>query len=140
MNKCRKKNDMASLYLPIMNQWLILKQNNINLCTYLVKKGYYRVGIYGIGIYGRHLIREFLNTEVEVLYGIDIKSMKPYMEVPIYKLAEIPYQADVIINTVFYDNELKTEIERITNCEVLSFEELVFESFSHEDSRLSVQI
>lgn len=117
-------------YLDIMNQWLILKQKGIKLENYLMKNGYKNVAIYGMGIYGRHLIREFVDsTQVKLMYGIDKREMDKYEGVDIRKLKEVQDYPDVVINTIFYDDSVKRDLEKTLKCDVVSFEELIFESY-----------
>lgn len=126
-----KKNNNTQQYLDIMNQWLILKHNNIKLEPFLIQHNYKNIAIYGMGIYGRHLIREFQDaTDIKLVCGIDKKKMQAYQGVPILSLGEIDEKIDVVINTIFYDETVKDNIKKALECDVISFEDLVFESYT----------
>ena len=126
-----KNNNNTQRYLDIMNQWLILKQNNIRLEKFLNQHNYKKIAIYGMGIYGRHLVREFYDSsDVYVVCGIDKKKMPAYQGVKIQRLSEVKDKIDVVINTIFYDEVVKKYIEKELGCDVISFEDLVFESYT----------
>lgn len=116
--------------IDILNQWIILLEEGKRLDRYLLKKGYKRIAIYGMGIYGRHLIRNLVNTEVEIVCGIDVANCDAYLEIPIFNPEDVDLKFDVVINTVFRQQE---QIEKIISTlfavPVISLEEVVFESY-----------
>lgn len=126
-----KKNGNTQSYLNIMNQWLILKQEGIELEDFLIKHQWKEIAIYGMGVYGRHLIREFeKSTKVHLVCGIDKKKMNPYHEIEIKKIDNVDKNIDVVINTIFYDNSVKEMLQEKIKCDVISLEDLIFESYS----------
>lgn len=130
MLKVKNSSFDAQRYLDLMNQWMILKHNNITLSTYLTEKGMRKIAIYGMGIYGRHLIREFEKCEdIQLMYGIDMKQMKPYRGINIYNLSQTPNEVDAVINTIIYDTNVAKIIEKRMGCKVISMEDLIFESY-----------
>lgn len=117
-------------YLQMMNQWLIIKQEGRGLEEYFLLRNYKKIGIYGMAVYGRHLIRELNGSRIEVLYGIDQKELKPYKGVNIYHLSEKLPAVDAIINTVIQEHSyIKSQIENICNCPIVSLEDVVFDSY-----------
>ncbi len=117
-------------YLNMMNQWLILKQEGKSISSYLRKQGYKTAAIYGMAIYGRHVVRELQSSEIEVLYGIDRKKLKPYKNIEILQPEKkLPY-VDIIINTVLHDCvNIKAELAKITDSPVSDLEDIIFESY-----------
>lgn len=114
----------------IISQWLILKQNDIRLDAWLKERNINKIAVYGMGILGRCLIRELINTDVEISYGIDCKKMKPYNNVPINLLTDQFSSVDLIIITVAYDNEkIKNLLSKKIKCEMIDLENIVYESY-----------
>lgn len=119
-----------NIYLYMMNQWLILKQEGKSIARYLKRNGYHSVAVYGMAIYGRHVIRDLQGTDIAVVYGIDQKKMNPYLGVEVLQpVKELP-RVDVIINSVLRDHmNIKAELSRITDIPVVSLEDVVFGSY-----------
>lgn len=119
-----------NIYLEMMNQWLILKQEGKSIARYLERNGFRSVAVYGMGIYGRHAVRDLQGTGVSVVYGLDRKKMKPYLGVEILQpTGELP-QADVIINSVLHDHmDIKAALSQVTDIPVVSLEDVVFGSY-----------
>lgn len=118
----------------IISQWMILKHNNIGLDIWLKKRNIKRISIYGMGILGRHLVRELMNTNIEICYGIDSKKMKPYCGVPIKLITEKLMPVDMIIISVTYDNEkIKKILQDKNNIDVTTLENIIYESYYEEN-------
>lgn len=119
-----------NIYLSMMNQWLILKQEGKGIARYLERNGFRTVAVYGMAIYGRHVVRDLQGTDIAVAYGLDRKKMKPYLGVEILQPTGGLPQADVIINSVIRDNmNIKAALSQITDIPVISLEEVVFGSY-----------
>ena len=119
-----------NIYLNMMNQWLILKQEGKSIARYLERNGFSSVAVYGMAIYGRHVVRDLRGTGITVVYGLDQKKMKPYLGVEILQPTETLPQADVIINSVLPDHvNVKVSLSQITDIPVISLEEVVFGSY-----------
>lgn len=58
-------------YFILLNQWLLLKQNNISISHYLIEKGYTKIAVYGMGFIGFRLCDELKDTEVKIMRTID---------------------------------------------------------------------
>lgn len=121
--------DKAGMYLDMMNQWMILKHFRIGLSGILEERKIETVVIYGMGIYGRHLTRELKSSEIKVLYGIDGKQMKSFEGVNIVRLQKDMPLPDAVINTVIHEHrEIEKELRKYYECEIISLEDLVFQS------------
>ena len=126
----KKKRDNSQIYLDIINQWLILKQKDVRIEQYIAKRGWKRVAIYGMGIYARHLIREWkFSDTIEIVCGIDVSKKNAYMGIKTVFLDQVPDDVDVIINTIVYDEDVSKKIKAKASCDVLSLEDLIFESY-----------
>lgn len=119
--------------LNMVNQWLILKMKGMNISSSLREDGVRKIAVYGMGINGRHLVRELCDTDIEIVYALDQKKMPPFMGINIIKPeTEIP-KVDLIVNSVIYAQaEVCKKIEKISDCPVVSLEDLVFESYQEE--------
>ena len=118
------------MYLEMMNQWFILKQEGKGIDNFLRKKGYYRVAVYGLALYGRHVIRDLEGTDIKVLYGIDQKKVNPYKGVKVLQPTKELPAVDVILNTVLRDHSnIEKALAKITDIPVLNLEDVVFESY-----------
>lgn len=63
--------DKYQKYFLLLNQWMKLKQRNINISDHLLKKGYTKVAVYGMGAIGFRLCDELENSGVHVERTID---------------------------------------------------------------------
>lgn len=130
------ENKPDNLYknLNMINQWLILKSQGIELATGLIKNDIKRIAIYGMGIYGRHLVRELLHTDIEIVYCMDQKTMDPFMGVHIIKAKSGLPEVDLVVNSVIYaHDEISRKLIHLYKCPVVSLEDLVFESYQKEE-------
>lgn len=125
-----KKVSNDQRYLAVLNQWLILKQDNMQIADVLKKKKIRHIAIYGMGIYGRHLIRELENTEIVVDYGIDKKATNSYKGILIRKPNEQLEEVDAVVNTVVWGHtEIENQLVSKYTCAILNLEDIVFERF-----------
>lgn len=121
---------MEDRYLNLMHQWLILKQEGKSIDKYLKEQGYHSAAVYGMAIYGRHVIRELQESDIKVRYGIDRRKLDGYKNIEVLQPIEELPDVDVIINTVLHDHvDIKLNLAKITNCPVISLEDIIFESY-----------
>ena len=85
--------------LKIYEKWLNKIQDKKTVSSYLIRNGYSKISIYGMGHVGRNLYREFQNSGIETVYGID-KSISNYGKLRCYPLNEDLPETDLIIVTV----------------------------------------
>lgn len=124
---------VSEQYLVMMNQWMILKQNNISLEKYFVKRNVKNIIIYGEGIYGRHLVRELKMSSVTVSCLIDRDPKQAYMGIPIIRLGEDFESGDLIVNTVISDSEkVIQDLTEYTSIQVVGLEDIVFKLAEEE--------
>lgn len=110
----------------LYNQWLILKEEKRVIADYLRQSSFFRVAIYGITPIAMRLYKELSTNEIEVDYFIDRNA--PYLknEKEIYSLNdELPKVDLVIISLVEYENEIKKDIQRKMQANVMTVMELI---------------
>ena len=94
-------------YFLLLNHWLMLKQNNICISEYFIKKGYSSIAVYGMSLIGIRLCDELKNTEVHIERTIDRAANTIYHPLGVYSpdqgLADL--KADALILTVDADFE-----------------------------------
>lgn len=113
----------------VLNQWLIFKQAGIGLDKILKEQNVKTVAIYGMGIMGRHVLRELVNSDIVIEYGLDNKRMTPIDGIPVKSLREELEIPDLIINSVLKipDKEnIEREIQEVVGCRVISLDTLLF--------------
>ena len=113
----------------VLNQWLIFKQAGIGLDKILKEQNVKTVAIYGMGIMGRHVLRELINSDIVIKYGLDNKRMTPINGIPVKSLREELEIPDLIINSVLKipDKEnIEREIQEVVGCRVISLDTLLF--------------
>lgn len=113
----------------IVNQWLSAKQDNKNIADYLLNKGYKNIAIYGLGYIGRTLLKELKGTEILVNYVID-NSIETAEDdsVSVYNMNDSLEVVDaVIVTAVTWFDEIKEQLSKKIDCDVISFEQIVYE-------------
>lgn len=113
-------------YWRVLHQWMLLKENGVNIGEYLQQKGIRKVAIYGMGMLGLHLVKELEGGPVEILCGIDRAAGALHQEFPIVMPDEPIGKVDaVIITPVFAFNEIYATLRKQYQGKILSLMELV---------------
>lgn len=117
-------------YFRILNQWMILKENNISLARILARKGYQKVAIYGMGFMGKHLYEELKNSEITIDYAIDKNAMMMRHSLLILELKDDfpPVDAIIVTATFDYDN-IALFLKKKTSSPIISLEEIIAEAY-----------
>ncbi len=124
----QRLNSRYKSYWKILNRWLSLKEKNVKLADYIIKRGFLNIAIYGIGMLGKHLLKELSDSEIYIAYGIDQGGQLKNSILPIYTIDDHLENVDAIIVTVCYEYEnIKRTLKRKLNCEILSLEEVLEE-------------
>lgn len=126
-NKPETSNKYLELFL-LMNQWVKVKQQNKNLCSYFERAGYKKIAIYGMSSVGITLLNELRETGIEVAYGIDKRADEIYAEVDIVTMEEDLNEVDAIVVTAisFFD-EIKEKLGEKVVCPVVSLNDVLYE-------------
>ena len=107
-----QKNDAI---LNVFERWMILRQNGRSVAEHLKKNGYRSVAIYGMHYLGKCLLKELQTGGVEVMDPGD----------------QLPVADAIIITAFFYFNEIERTLMEVTDCPVISFEDILSE-MEHE--------
>lgn len=112
----------------LLDNWMHLRDINIDFSAYFKKYGYHTVGIYGAGKLGTHLFYELKNTDIQVLFGIDKNCEAILFPVNVYSPDQQLPKADVIIITVIDKyGEISKLIDEKINCPMVPLEEIIQE-------------
>ena len=90
-------------YWRVLHKWLSLKEEGKELSVYLLCRGHKNIAIYGLGMLGRHLLKELLYAQINIIYGIDQNANNLKFDIPIYSPSEILPEADIVVVTVICD-------------------------------------
>lgn len=127
LNESKKYSDKHLLLFLMMNQWVKIKQDGIDISKYFEQKNYKRIAIYGMSYVGQTLLKELEKTEIKVVYGIDRNVDNIYTNIDIFSLEEPLEKVDAIVVTAitFFD-EIEKELHRKMDCPIISLEDILF--------------
>lgn len=112
----------------LMHQWMTVNEMGISLPGLLAAFGYKNIAIYGMADVGKHLYHALQGSEIKVCYCIDRGKSGWYKDIRIKKPEENIEMVDAIIVTAIMDfEEIKTYLQKRTNCVVVSLEEILYE-------------
>lgn len=130
-NEVKKYKSLSSKNLNnfyLMHRWLQVCREGKSVVNYLEVKGCKRVAIYGMGLAGERLLDELRNTDIRVLYGIDKRAHTLNGEIEIYSLYDkLPNVDIVIVSVPMYFDSIKLELEKKTNCKIVSLDDILHE-------------
>ena len=110
-----------------MNRWLALKQKGIDISTFFISKGINSIAIYGIHHMGERLYDELQNSEVKVVYAIDIKYKEAAWEIPVLHPDDILAAVDAVVITPIFDFlEIKDKLSEKLDCPMFFIEDVLF--------------
>jgi len=124
----QKMSDKHFTMFLMMNQWIKLKQQGIDLSSSLRKKGYRRIAIYGMSYIGERLVDELKNSDVKVVYGIDKRKDIQYMDMELIHTDDDWKPVDAVIVTApLFFNQIREEFAEKVNCPIVSLEDILYE-------------
>lgn len=128
----KASNELAKwkLFYYVYDRWLELRQKNILLSSWLLRRGYNKIAIYGGRELGARLFQELQNTEINVAYVIDKNPENSLCkDISIVRPNEKMGEVDaIVITAIYYAEEIKQELGSKVSCDIVSLEELVFNS------------
>lgn len=116
-------------YWSLMDKWLSLKESGRSLAGILEKKNIHKVAVYGVGMLGKHLIKDLLDSNIEIVCAMDRKMIDKKYKFPVFQVVEeimdeIP-DADIIIITPVYEfSKIKKMFEKKNRENIISLESL----------------
>lgn len=110
----------------LLKDWLIVRQNGINLADWLEVNGIYKIVIYGYGILGKAFFVEMQNSNVEVLAIADKNYKNIYANVPVVGVDSIPECDAIIVSVINYYDEIEQQL--VTKCRypIISLEDVIY--------------
>lgn len=125
--KYQTEKEKYRLLSEMMNKWLMIRQRGDNLGKYFQKKGIKTIAIYGLGEVGRIFAEEMIESDVDVLYGID-RNINAYDEIRILTLNEdLPNVDAIVVTPIASYEEIENDLSKKTSCPIVSLEDIVYE-------------
>ena len=126
-SRLNKNADKFYYMFLLMNQWVKIKQQGIDIVSYFKEEKYKKVIIYGMNYVGERLWNDLKNSDIEVLCGIDQNAKAIISDLPIITKDEHIPQADVIVVTAIsaYD-EIEDELSKCVDCNIISIEDIIY--------------
>mgnify|MGYP004621908669 CR=1 FL=1 len=114
-------------YWRLFDKWLLMKERGECISDILKYRNINKVIINGLGMVGKHLVKDLLDGNIEILYGIDRTGDNGQFDFKVYMPDEIPESKDLIIITVDHEFEAikKRLIDSGHNGEIVSIASLV---------------
>lgn len=110
----------------LMNQWLAVKQQNLEITTYFHENNYKKIAIYGMSYVGERLYDELLPSDIEVVYAIDSRADNVYADVDVYTMNDNLPDVDVIVVTaITFFNEISEKLAEVTDIPAVSLEDII---------------
>lgn len=123
--------NMFEEFFHILDQWMTLHEDGINLSMILEEKGYREIAVYGMGNMATHIVQELKDSPVNVSYIIENTSDSYYVDAEIKSLEndELP-KVDMIIYTYGLNNvQVRGDLYRKTGARIYSLAEVIFNNF-----------
>ncbi|MBQ9659100.1 MAG: hypothetical protein IJV31_10130 [Clostridia bacterium] len=110
----------------LLKDWLIVRQNGINLADWLEVNGIHKIVIYGYGILGKAFFVEMQNSNVEVVAIADKNYKNIYANVPAVGIDSIPECDAIIVSVINYYDEIEQQL--VTKCRypIISLEDVIY--------------
>lgn len=115
--------------MDIMLKWKQLNQNKILVEQWFVSRGYKKIAVYGLGEIGKALVKEILNSDIEVSYIID-KNINgvSYRGIPVVNLKCVLQEVDcVVVTTMRNFEEVQEEMEKKGRFRLVAFKDMIEE-------------
>lgn len=114
-------------YYDVLNYWMESHSRGRNIVDYLKGQEYRNIVIYGMGELGNRLYEQLADSEIKVIYAIDRNPVSAYNELTVVGSAMETEGIDAVIVTPVYDFEsIKTDLQGIFSCNILSLEDIVY--------------
>lgn len=128
INKKEKEKDKFESYSAMYDQWLSLKEEQINLEEYFLKHNYNKVAIYGVARAGCHLINELENSDIQIAFAIDERANLDNPNIQVYSIKDKLPDSDVIVITPsFAFEDIYKELFEKTKCDIVSLDDIIYE-------------
>lgn len=127
--KLQKQRDKQSLYLRLLNKWLMNYQHGIRIENYLLNQGFHKIAIYGCGMLGERLYQELADSKIYVAYGIDQKGIAISPNLQTYTLQDFVEEVDgIIISVISEFSAIRRSLRQKVTCPIISLEDVIYRS------------
>jgi hypothetical protein len=130
--KAKKANsyklDKYQSYYNLFSSWMVLRNKGKILAEYFEDHNFKNIAIYGLGKFGLCLYEELKNSNINVIYGIDIDAASlSYLNLKVISLEKKLEMVDVIVVTPFFEyKKIVQELRKKTSCQIVSLEDVIF--------------
>lgn len=103
--------------------------NSMQVEEYMRKKNYNTIAVYGYGVFGKKFIDLLQDTQIKIAYAMD-ENAKAFTDsnVNLFSPEDVLGTVDaVIVSAVFAFDEIKEELEKKMNCEIVALDKLLSE-------------
>lgn len=123
-----EKGDKYYASFMVAHEWLKIKQNGGNIKSFFIQNNYQKVAIYGMGYLGERLYVDLIDTEIEVVYGIDRRAdaMKDNLQILTLE-DELPKVDAIVVAAPYYFDEIFTDLRKLVDYPIINLEDVVCE-------------
>lgn len=109
-------------------RWIRLGQNGVKIDTLIRARGYSNIAIYGFTDLARCLVYELDESDLNISYIIDRQGENIPINISAYTLQEVENKnVDVVICCYLDDGDIRKELEKHFECDIITIEELLYE-------------
>lgn len=131
LDSIEERNDKVNKfkeYYNILNQWLLIRQEGMDLSKYFADNNISSIAIYGMGELGNRLYAELKRSTVDVKYVIDqnVETVLPDIKV-VGKDEAFPKVDVIVVTPVFAFEMIQEELKNKTDIKLISLEDIVYE-------------
>ena len=124
----KQKRSKDSIYLNLLDLWLVLKEDNKSLEKFFYTRGYEKICIYGMGVLGEHLYEELRGSVIEILYVVDRDRDRQYPIQHFTPDEELPDADAMIVTAVLSFANIRDVYKDSFHGRIISIEEVLHES------------
>ena len=127
----RHKNEVVKIlrkHDKLLDDWMYLRDHNVDFSLYFKKYGYQNVAIYGMGKLGVHLLHELDKCGIGVIYGIDRNAVNNRYAIDVYDPGQQLPEADAVIITITDQYaQISEMLGKNMKCPMIAIEEIIQE-------------
>ena len=116
-------------YYTLCNQWIKNINDHYSIETYFQEKGYQKIAIYGMGELGNRLVESLIDSDIQIIYGIDRDTSIAFAEINIIGIDEVDKLEGVdciVVTSIHVYEQIAEILKKKSNCDIISLEDVVF--------------
>lgn len=113
----------------LLTKWMTVREQNLNLGTYLETRGYKNVMIYGMGPVGIHIAEELRGSNVNIVCGMDRRKMEDFIIEVKDSNSDIPKCDAIVLSVVTNRNEIIDMLRKRTDIPIISIVDIIDELY-----------